>query len=185
VPFSHPRWLTALLLTSACTTSHAEPPAEPPAPGPSVELGTPGGVDGLEFVPFGPDPVLKLETFGQGGTHVLLAARTRGFGIRAYAAFSLTNLDSGAELVAPAPTRPQLFYCHDDVCDLLPVTMMAGGIAGPDEERDGLPVSVGVDVHDDAGLAASDTQHATLSTEDLGLPSRDGGEAGGAGDGGG
>ena len=37
----------------------------PPPTGPSVEVGVPGGDDGLDFVPFAADQVLKLETFGQ------------------------------------------------------------------------------------------------------------------------
>ena len=161
-----------LFVAFAACSGHDEPSQGVPAPvppAPSVELGIPGGDDGLDFVPFTPDQILKLETFGQGGTHVLLAARTRGFGKRAYAAFSVENLLTRNTLELPAPTRPQLFYCHEDVCDLVPVTMMMGGIAAADAERDDLPVRVTVDVHTDDGLAASDTADARLSTEDLGL----------------
>lgn len=164
----HGSVFAVLVALSGCS-GHDGPgqsvPVPPPA-GPSVEVGVPGGDDGLDFVPFAEDQVLRLETFGQGGTHVLLAARTRGFGKRAYAAFSVENQLSGNTLVAPAPTRPQLFYCHEDVCDLVPVTMMMGGIA-EDAERDGLPVGVSVEVHTDDGVGASDTRDAHLSTEDL------------------
>lgn len=162
--------LLALALALAGCSGHDGPSQgvpRPPPDGPTVELGVPGGDDGLDFVPFARDQVLKLETFGQGGTHVLLAARTRGFGKRAYAAFSVENQLTGNTLEAPAPTRPQLFYCHEDVCDLVPVTMMMGGIA-EDAERDGLPIGVSVEVHTDDGLAASDSRDAHLSTEDLG-----------------
>jgi hypothetical protein len=154
-------------LASGCSGSHDKTP--PPAPADySVQIGMPGGSDGLEFVPFDADQVLDLHTFGQGGTHVLLAARTTGFGIRAFATFTVTNLTTGNALVSPAPTRPQLFYCHDDVCDLVPVTMMMGGIAGPGDDRDGLPIDVAVEVHDDAGHSVTDSADATLSTRELG-----------------
>jgi hypothetical protein len=163
--------LALISALAGCSSSDGPSQSVPePAPeGPSVAIGMPGGDDSLDFVPFTADQVLKLETFGQGGTHVLLAARTRGFGKRAYAAFSVENGLTGNTLVAPAPTRPQLFYCHEDVWDLVPVTMMMGGIAAADAERDGLPVTVTVDVHTDDGLAASDSREARLSTEDLGL----------------
>jgi hypothetical protein len=162
----------ALIAAAVGCSSHDGPRQSVPAPtpaGPSAEIGMPGGDDGLDFVAFEPDQVLKLQTFGQGGTHVSLAARTRGIGIRAYAAFSVENLETGVTLVAPAPTRPQLFYCHEDVCDLLPVTMMMGGIAAPDADRNDLPVTVTVEVHTDDGLTASDAHDARLSTEDLGV----------------
>jgi hypothetical protein len=155
----------------ACSSHDAARQAVPrPAPaGPSIEIGVPGGDDGLAFIPFEADQVLKLETFGQGGTHILLAARTRGFGIRAYTAFTVENLATGATLVAPAPTRPQLYYCHEEVCDLVPVTMMMGGIAAPDADRNDLTVAVTVDAHTEAGLTATDSHEARLSTEDLGV----------------
>jgi len=169
------RFAGTITLFAALSGCSAPEPSRQPVPdptpeAPSVAIGLPGGDDGLDFTPFDADQVLKLATFGQGGTHVSLAARTRGFGKRAYAAFAVENLLTDNTLVAPAPTRPQLFYCHDDVCDLVPVTMMMGGIAAPDAERDGLPVRVTVEVHTDDGLAASDTHDARLSTEDLGAP---------------
>ncbi|HEV8551070.1 MAG TPA: hypothetical protein VGQ57_18610 [Polyangiaceae bacterium] len=177
--------VTACVTLAACSSPRpSTAPREPPdAATVSVELGTPGGDDGLTFVPFESGQVLNLETFGQGGTHVLLGARTRGFGIRAFAAFSLEDLDTGNTLLAPAPTRPQLFYCHDDVCDLLPVTMMAGGLTRTDEEREGLPIAVHVEVQDDEDptVTAAATQDAVLSTKDLnlgGAPTRAPGEAG-------
>jgi len=40
-----------------------------------VLLGVPGGSDGLSFEPFVDGMELRLETFGQGGTHVLLGVR--------------------------------------------------------------------------------------------------------------
>jgi hypothetical protein len=162
----------ALITVLLGCSSHDGPRQSVPdaAPGePSVELGMPGGDDGLEFIPFEADQVLNLETFGQGGTHVSLAARTRGFGKRAYAAFSVENLETGVTLVMPAPTRPQLFYCHEDVCDLLPVTMMMGGIAAPDADRNDLPITVTVEVHSDADVSASASHDARLSTRDLGV----------------
>jgi hypothetical protein len=166
-----PRAIALITVLLGCSSQRAPrqtvPDAAPDAP--SVALGMPGGDDGLEFFPFGADQVLNLETFGQGGTHVSLAARTRGFGKRAYAAFSVENLETGVTLVMPAPTRPQLFYCHEDVCDLLPVTMMMGGIAAPDAERNDLPITVTVEVHTDEGVAASASEDARLSTADLGV----------------
>ena len=97
------RSLPCLLALGACSGAHDKAtPAPPPLPSPvSVVLGTPGGDDGITFVPFEPGQVLQLQTFGQGGTHVLLAARTQGFGIRAFAAFTLTDLNTGNQLTAP------------------------------------------------------------------------------------
>jgi hypothetical protein len=137
------------------------------ADGVSVELGVPGGVDGLEFTPLGDGAVLRLETFGQGGTHVLLAVRTIGFGARAFVSLRAKNSLSGIEFTAPAPARPQLLYCVDETCDLVPITMMMGGIAPSDDERDGLAVELTAEVHNAVGTAGQCVRQAVLSTEDL------------------
>ncbi len=127
----------------------------------------PGGPDSLDFAPLSDGMVLRLETFGQGGTHVLLGVRCIGFGQRAFVALRVRNLQDGTELVAPAPARPQLLFCQDDVCDLVPITMMMGGIAPNDAERDGLAIEISADVHNQAGVTGQATAQATLSTADL------------------
>lgn len=132
-----------------------------------VELGVPGGSDGLEFMPMQDGQELRLETFGQGGVHVLLGVRCIGFGSRAFVSVTLTNSNSGTVLVAPAPVRPQLLFCDGDNCDLVPITVMAGGLTQTDAERDGLPIEVTAEVHNAAGVTGSDTKHAVLSTADL------------------
>ena len=111
-----------------------------------------------------------MKTFGQGGTHVLLGVRTVGFGGRAFVGFTLLNESSGNEIVAPPPVRAQLFFCSDEdptLCDLVPVTVMTGGLTDPDEERDGLPVLITVTADTDAGVSGSDTAEVVLSTTDL------------------
>jgi hypothetical protein len=132
-----------------------------------VVLGVPGGPDSLDFAPLADGMVLPLETFGQGGTHVLLGVRCVGFGQRAFVALRVRNLQDGTELVAPAPAHPQLLFCQEDVCDLVPITMMMGGIAQNDAERDGLGIEITAEVHNQAGVSGAATAQATLSTRDL------------------
>ena len=132
-----------------------------------VELGVPSGPDSLDFAPLEDGAVLPLETFGQGGTHVLLGVRCVGFGQRAFVSLRVQNLRDGTELVAPAPARPQLLFCDGDVCDLVPITMMMSGIAQSDAERDGLELEISAEVHNQAGVTGTDSARATLSTADL------------------
>ncbi len=132
-----------------------------------VELGVPGGPDSLDFVPLEDGAVLNLETFGQGGTHVLLGVRCIGFGQRAFVSLRVENALDGIELLAPAPARPQLLFCEGEVCDLVPITMMMGGIAANDAERDGLAIEISTEVHNAAGLTGQAERKATLSTADL------------------
>lgn len=170
--------LSALLLAGAlgaCSSghSHEPPPSGQPDPAPepatNVELGVPGGPDGLDFAPLDADAELDLHTFGQGGTHVLLGVRTVGFGIRAYVGFTLTDETGGHEIDAPPPVRPQLFACDDagDVCDLVPVTIMTGGLFGPDETRSGLPVLIHVNASTDAGASGEDEREVLISAAQL------------------
>ena len=132
-----------------------------------VQLGVPGGPDGLDFAPLEDGAVLNLETFGQGGTHVLLAVRCIGFGTRAFVELRAKSLLDDTELVAPAPARPQLLFCEGEVCDLVPVTMMMGGIAPIDSARDGLAIELTAEVHNVAGVSGTDFRRAQLSTQDL------------------
>jgi hypothetical protein len=132
-----------------------------------VELGVPSGSDGLEFQALQDGDVLRLETFGQGGVHVLLGVRCIGFGSRAFVSLTLRNSNTGTELVAPAPVRPQLLFCNGEVCDLVPITVMAGGLTQTDAERDGLPIEITTEVHNMAGVTGSATKHAVLSTANL------------------
>lgn|GEM_PF-2026623 len=132
-----------------------------------VELGIPSGPDSLDFAPLDDGAVLPLETFGQGGTHVLLGVRCVGFGQRAFVSLRVRNLADGTELVAPAPARPQLLFCSGDICDLVPITMMMGGIAANDADRDGLAIEIFAEVHNAAGVTGSASAQATLSTADL------------------
>jgi hypothetical protein len=132
-----------------------------------VQLGVPGGSDGLSFEPFTDGMELRLETFGQGGTHVLLGVRCIGFGSRAFVSVTLLDSNTGNEIIAPAPARPQLLFCDGDHCDLVPITVMAGGLTQTDEERNGLPIQVSTEVHNQAGVSGVDSHSAVLSTADL------------------
>jgi hypothetical protein len=159
--------MPAILGVLACSPPDPTPGAQAEA---SVELGVPGGVDGLDFVPLQGGEELRLKTFGQGGTHVYLGVRCIGFGNRAFVGFELTNTRTGTSVVAPPPTRPQLLYCLDDtnrVCDLVPATIMTGGLTAPEEERDGLVVGIEVDVSNSAGSTATASAEVVLSTADL------------------
>jgi hypothetical protein len=134
----------------------------------SVELGIPGGADDLDFKPLAEGAELRLQTFGQGGTHVLVAVRCVGFGNRAFVSAKLRNLDSGVEVEEPAPARPQLLFCNDDgTCELVPYLVHASGLTETDEERDGLPVRLTAHVTNDAGVEAEGSADAVLSTADL------------------
>jgi len=134
----------------------------------SVVLGVPSGDDGLDFAPLDDGAELRLQSFGQGGTHVFLGVRCVGFGTRAYVTIRLENLTTGVEITSPAPPRPQLLYCNDEgVCELVPMTVMTGGLTDATEERDGLRIEVGAEVHNDDGARATDTVEAVLSTADL------------------
>lgn len=134
----------------------------------SAEIGAPSGQDGLDFAPLEPGAELRLQTFGQGGTHLFLGVRCRGFGSRAFVTFALKNLATLAEVVAPAPARPQLLFCGDDSnCDLVPVTVMTSGLFELDSERDGVPMEVSVEVKSQAGAVASAAQAGVISTADL------------------
>lgn len=160
-------WLLGLIgcLSSSCVSPE---PEEERDGEPSVEIGVPSGDDGLDFAPLEPGAELRLQTFGQGGTHVFLGVRCIGFGTRAYVTIQLRNLSSGIEITSPAPPRPQLLYCSDEgVCDLVPMTVMTGGLTETTEERDGLRIEVGAEVHNDAGARATDAVEAVLSTADL------------------
>jgi hypothetical protein len=157
----------ALLGALACSPPGPTPSDEPDV---KVAVGVPGGVDGLDFVPLEGGEELRLKTFGQGGTHVYLGVRCIGFGKRAFVGFTLTNTRTGTSVVAPPPTRPQLLYCIDGgdrVCDLVPATVMTGGLTAPEEERDGLVVKIDVEVHNTAGAFATATTDVYLSTADL------------------
>ncbi len=160
--------LPLLFALSACSGHGAssQPPAERDV---SVEIGVPGGPDGLDFSPLEPGAEVRLESFGQGGTHILLGIRSVGFGSRAYVALTLTNLATGEQTSSPAPVRPQLLDCAEaaDICDLVPILAIASGIAAPGVDRNGLAVEIAADVHNDAGLHAAATQQIVLSTADL------------------
>ena len=152
---------------AACGSAHDPEPPPPPVPV-SVEIGVPGGTDGLTFTAFPDGGELRLQSFGQGGTHVLVGVRCIGFGKRAYVNLTLTNEQTSVQVFSPAPVRPQLLYCSEpSICDLVPLLAMTGGLTAPGEERDGLPIQIAAEVHTDAGLAASATKEAVLSTADL------------------
>jgi hypothetical protein len=143
-------------------------PADGDAGTAAVEIGVPGGPDGLDFTPLTPGGELRLQSFGQGGTHVFLGVRCIGFGNRAFVSITLTNLLTLAQSVSPAPVRPQLLFCGTPTeCDLVPILAMAGALSEPGAERNGLAIEVSVEVRNQAGLEARATEQAVLSTADL------------------
>jgi hypothetical protein len=157
------------LAAGACSSSGADAgDAGPGGASAVVEIGVPAGTDGLDFAALPPEGELRLQSFGQGGTHVFLAIRCIGFGSRAFVGITLTNLLTGAQAVSPSPVRPQLLFCRDaQVCDLVPLLAMTGGLTQPGAERNGLHIEVAADVHNEAGLTAAASQEAVLSTADL------------------
>lgn len=133
-----------------------------------VDIGLTGGPDGLDFVPLEPGGAVPLHTFGQGGTHALLAVRCSGLGDRAFVSVTITNVQTGDEVTAAPSQSPRLLLCRDErVCDLLPLLVMTGGLVAPGSDRDGLHVQVRVDASNAAGLSASVERDAFLSTATL------------------
>jgi hypothetical protein len=182
------RWLSylgTLLVVSACGDAEGSQPlasvggaagqgaggdgelAGAPNVTAQVELGVPDGEDGLGFLPLADGAVVKLQTFGQGGTHIMVGVRCTGFGSRAFVSATLHNDATGVEVAEPPPARPQLLYCEGGVCDLVPYLVHASGIAATDAEKDGLQVRLTVTVTNEAGVTAEGSREVVLSTADL------------------
>jgi hypothetical protein len=135
---------------------------------PSVQIGTAGGEDGLQFVPLETGGALYIETFGQGGTHVIFSIRCHGLSERAFINITITNLESGVQVSTPMSARPQLLACQDEwTCDRTPLLVMMGGIAEPGQDRHGLSVRVETEAHNQAGDRAEAETEAVLNTERL------------------
>jgi hypothetical protein len=133
-----------------------------------VQVGQPTGPDGLEFGALEPGSELRLKTFGQGGTHVLVGVRTWGFGSRAFVSATLQNLTTGVEVNEPAPARPQLLFCDEaGTCELVPYLVHATGLTESPEERDGLRVLLTATARNEDGVMAEDAIEIVLSTADL------------------
>jgi hypothetical protein len=157
----------ALGLALAACGGTGDEPIAPDAPI-WADVGLPGGADGLEFVRLEPGGSVYLQTFGQGGTHALLAVRTSGLGNRAFVGVSIENVATGDTVAAPAGPSPRLLLCRtEDVCDLLPLLVMTGGLVPPGSDRNGLVVRIRVDASNPAGEAASVERDAVLSTASL------------------
>jgi len=161
---SHRAWAGALLALG-CSSDDPDSGASPE---PWVDVGLPGGEDGLEFVRLEPGAAIPLQTFGQGGTHALLAVRTGGLGNRAFVGVTLTNAATGDAVSAPPGPSPRLLICRSaDVCDLLPLLVMTGGLVPPATDRDGLSVRLRVEAASPDGASASVERDAVLSTAQL------------------
>jgi len=150
----------------ACSSSG--PLTAEPSPEVWVDLGVSSGPDGLDFEHLEPGGSVPLYTFGQGGTHALLAVRCSGLGERAFVAITISNPADGRMVSAPAGQSPRLLACNDaGVCDLLPLLVMTGGLVPPGADRDGLAVLIRADASNLAGMAASVERDAFLSTASL------------------
>jgi hypothetical protein len=162
--------LLGLLALAACSGESPDPANVPPVEA-GVDIGLPGGADGLEFTPLEPGGGVPLQTFGQGGTHALLAVRCSGLGNRAFVSVRIENAATGAAVEAPAGPSPRLLLCREEnVCDLLPLLVMTGGLVLPGEARDGLAVIVRVDASNSLGVAVSAEREAVLTTDTLEVP---------------
>lgn len=159
-----PLWLLA------CCSEGPEAPLETPEGTPEVwvDLGVSSGPDGLDFEHLAPGGSVPLYTFGQGGTHALLAVRCRGLGERAFVALTITNPADGRQVSAPAGQSPRLLACASDgTCDLLPLLVMTGGLVPPGTDRDGLGVVIRADASNLEGIAVSVEREAFLSAASL------------------
>lgn len=122
-----------------------------------VEIGTPSPAGDLEYIPLDDGGDIALGTFGQGGTHAVLAVRCIGFGNRAFVDVTLENLMSGKTVATLPSSRPQLLLCREKpkgACDMLPIYVMTGGLADP-AEKDGLRIRVTANVRGVDGEEAS------------------------------
>src|SRR5689334_23023708 len=156
-----------LLCTSACASGQPGPGSEEPAQA-SVDIGLSSGPDGLEFEHLEAGGSVPLYTFGQGGTHALLAVRCVGLGERAIVAITISNPVDGRSVSAPAGQSPRLLACNaEGSCDLLPLLVMTGGLVPPGTDRDGLAVLIRADASNLAGAAASVERDAFLSAASL------------------
>jgi hypothetical protein len=153
--------------SDACGVEHDASTVPAPTPDAGmlrVEIGTPGGDDGLDFLPLEAGGDIALETFGQGGTHATVAVRAYGMGTnRAFIDVTVENIASG-ETVATVMTRaPSLWLCDDarEICDYLPIHVMTGGLADP-TEKDGLAVRVSAVVRVETGISGEGSQDGVL-----------------------
>jgi hypothetical protein len=154
-----------VIVLSACS---GESPAGSDADAPWVDIGLSAGVGGLDFEPLELGGQVPLATFGQGGTHALLAVRCSGFGDAAFVNVDITNLNTGVQVSSTPTSSPQLLLCRDELlCDLVPLLVMMGGLTAPGEEREGLPIRVEVEAHNVAGTRAEVEREAILSARSL------------------
>jgi hypothetical protein len=161
-----PRSFAIAIGLLACSPSSDD--TLPALPEVSVDLGVSSGPDGLDFQHLEPGGSVPLYTFGQGGTHALLAVRCSGLGERAFVAITITNPADGRQVSAPAGQSPRLLACASaQACDLLPLLVMTGGLVPPGTDRDGLAVVIRADASNLEGMAASVERDAFLSTASL------------------
>lgn len=160
--------LAASLGAAGCDGGAAAAPADAGSSAVSVDVGVAGGADGLDFVALEPGGEIALHTFGQGGTHALLAVRCIGLGRRAFVSVAITNVATGRESVAPAGTSPRLLLCDEEgrTCDLLPLLLMTGALTA-DSPGTSVPVLVSAEAHNADGLGASVEREAVLITTSL------------------
>lgn len=134
----------------------------------SAEIGLPGGEDDLDFVPLEPGGTIKLQTFGQGGTHALLAVRCTGLGSRMYVTVWMEDLETGRQVSVPPSAQARPLACNDDgSCDLVPLLVMIGGLVPVGEDLDGREVEITAECRNEDGEEAEGSQTGVLSTEDL------------------
>jgi hypothetical protein len=161
------RAATFLFCASACSSGQPGARSEGP-PEVSVDIGLSSGPDGLEFEHLDAGGSVPLYTFGQGGTHALLAVRCRGLGERAFVAITIRRPADGRSVSAPAGQSPRLLACNaDGSCDLLPLLVMTGGLVAPGTNRDGLAVVIRADASNLEGVSTSVEREAFLSAAAL------------------
>lgn len=137
---------------------------------PSVELGVPSGSDGLSFASLDDGAELRLQTFGQGGTHIIVGVRCVGCGKRVFVSAELRNLATGALVEEPEPARPQLLYCEGSeqgACDLVPYLVHTSGLTESEEDKHGLRASLTARARTETGTQAVTSREIVLSTADL------------------
>lgn len=135
---------------------------------PWVEIGLSAGEGGLGFERLEPSGQVPLFTFGQGGTHALLAIRCAGFGSSAFVNVTITNLRTGTQVRSTPSASPQLLLCREpEVCDLVPFLVITGGLTVPGEEREGLPIRIDAEAHDVDGARARQEREGVLTTGNL------------------
>lgn len=156
-------FLVSSLLALACGAPIEPSESSEPAQPAWVDVGFAGGSGSLPFEALAPGDSVDLQTFGQGGRHLLLAIRTRGLGSRVFVRVGLINAETDVEVITPFGARPLLFFCHDDgLCDLVPFLVPVSAAIYEGVADRALPILLTVEAETPDGQSAKASREVVL-----------------------